>query len=215
VKRLILTKCPYFYFGKALSRASRFLTRWCSILSDHCADASLQWLCRFSSAFFARASLVWANVLVQSGAEGSTSISDTPFLEPAALSGPVEMHAVSVTTKTFVRFPVEKIDASSKCLQRRASSNLKRLRAEVTPQGAHQLSLTFRVPPLYSSPLYSKPPSSLQIAAHTFSCAMERSFLYHGRMYVSDYHVCFNSNIFSKGIKVRVSGLGRMYGNMA
>ncbi|GAQ87567.1 C2 domain-containing protein [Klebsormidium nitens] len=50
--------------------------------------------------------------------------------------------------------------------------------------------------------IFKLPPD--EIAMHTFSCAMERSFLYHGRMYVSDYHVCFNSNIFSKGIKVTI-----------
>jgi hypothetical protein len=47
---------------------------------------------------------MWTKVLVQSGAEGSTSITDTPFLEPSVLSGPVAMHAVSVTIKIVVRF---------------------------------------------------------------------------------------------------------------
>ncbi|XP_020598340.1 BAG-associated GRAM protein 1 isoform X2 [Phalaenopsis equestris] len=37
---------------------------------------------------------------------------------------------------------------------------------------------------------------------HSYSCALERSFLYHGRMYVSSWHVCFHSNVFSKQIKV-------------
>ncbi|PKA61566.1 C2 and GRAM domain-containing protein [Apostasia shenzhenica] len=37
---------------------------------------------------------------------------------------------------------------------------------------------------------------------HSYSCALERSFLYHGRMYVSAWHVCFHSNVFSKQIKV-------------
>ncbi|KAJ7548264.1 hypothetical protein O6H91_07G005000 [Diphasiastrum complanatum] len=37
---------------------------------------------------------------------------------------------------------------------------------------------------------------------HKFSCALERSFLYHGRMYVSSWHICFHSNVFSKQLKV-------------
>ncbi|KAK1319372.1 ADP-ribosylation factor GTPase-activating protein AGD12 [Acorus calamus] len=37
---------------------------------------------------------------------------------------------------------------------------------------------------------------------HSYSCALERSFLYHGRMYVSAWHICFHSNIFSKQMKV-------------
>ncbi|KAJ3678179.1 hypothetical protein LUZ60_001982 [Juncus effusus] len=39
---------------------------------------------------------------------------------------------------------------------------------------------------------------------HHYSCALERSFLYHGRMYVSAWHFCFHSNVFSKQIKVVV-----------
>ncbi|KAL0547369.1 hypothetical protein IC582_017299 [Cucumis melo] len=41
-----------------------------------------------------------------------------------------------------------------------------------------------------------------EIVEHSFSCALERSFLYHGRMYVSSWHICFHSNIFSKQMKV-------------
>nr|XP_043609764.1 BAG-associated GRAM protein 1 isoform X2 [Erigeron canadensis] len=41
-----------------------------------------------------------------------------------------------------------------------------------------------------------------EIVEHSYSCAMERSFLYHGRMYVSAWHICFHSNIFSKQMKV-------------
>lgn len=41
-----------------------------------------------------------------------------------------------------------------------------------------------------------------EVADHSFSCALERSFLYHGRMYVSAWHICFHSNIFSKQMKV-------------
>ncbi|CAL5417097.1 unnamed protein product [Camellia sinensis] len=41
-----------------------------------------------------------------------------------------------------------------------------------------------------------------EVAAHSYSCALERSFLYHGRMYVSAWHICFHSNVFSKQMKV-------------
>lgn len=41
-----------------------------------------------------------------------------------------------------------------------------------------------------------------QAADHSYSCALERSFLYHGRMYVSAWHICFHSNVFSKQMKV-------------
>lgn len=41
-----------------------------------------------------------------------------------------------------------------------------------------------------------------EVVQHSYSCAMERSFLYHGRMYVSAWHICFHSNVFSKQMKV-------------
>uniref|UniRef100_A0A3Q7HP89 C2 domain-containing protein n=1 Tax=Solanum lycopersicum TaxID=4081 RepID=A0A3Q7HP89_SOLLC len=40
------------------------------------------------------------------------------------------------------------------------------------------------------------------VVKHSYSCALERSFLYHGRIYVSTWHICFHSNVFSKQIKV-------------
>ncbi|CAL9184464.1 unnamed protein product [Musa hybrid cultivar] len=43
---------------------------------------------------------------------------------------------------------------------------------------------------------------SFQVICHSYSCALERSFLYHGRMYVSAWHICFHSNVFSKQMKV-------------
>lgn len=43
-----------------------------------------------------------------------------------------------------------------------------------------------------------------QVVDHSYSCALERSFLYHGRMYVSAWHICFHSNVFSKQMKVRL-----------
>ncbi|PHU08943.1 hypothetical protein BC332_20803 [Capsicum chinense] len=44
--------------------------------------------------------------------------------------------------------------------------------------------------------------TSGQVVEHSYSCALERSFLYHGRMYVSSWHICFHSNVFSKQMKV-------------
>ncbi|KAH9549690.1 hypothetical protein CY35_10G032200 [Sphagnum magellanicum] len=41
-----------------------------------------------------------------------------------------------------------------------------------------------------------------EVVKHSYSCALERSFLYHGRMYVSPLHICFHSNIFGKQLKV-------------
>lgn len=42
----------------------------------------------------------------------------------------------------------------------------------------------------------------LQVVEHKYSCALERSFLYHGRMYLSAWHICFHSNVFAKQMKV-------------
>ncbi|XP_042941035.1 BAG-associated GRAM protein 1-like isoform X2 [Carya illinoinensis] len=41
-----------------------------------------------------------------------------------------------------------------------------------------------------------------EVVKHSYSCALERSFLYHGRMYVSAWRICFHSNVFSKQMKV-------------
>ncbi|XP_010258477.1 PREDICTED: BAG-associated GRAM protein 1 isoform X2 [Nelumbo nucifera] len=41
-----------------------------------------------------------------------------------------------------------------------------------------------------------------EVVEHSYSCALERSFLYHGRMYISTWHICFHSNVFSKQMKV-------------
>ncbi|XP_065865518.1 BAG-associated GRAM protein 1 isoform X2 [Euphorbia lathyris] len=43
-----------------------------------------------------------------------------------------------------------------------------------------------------------------EIVERSYSCALERSFLYHGRIYVSAWHICFHSNVFSKQIKVMI-----------
>jgi hypothetical protein len=43
---------------------------------------------------------------------------------------------------------------------------------------------------------------SLQIVHQSYSCALERCFLLHGRMYISQWHLCFHSNVFSKQLNV-------------
>ncbi|KAL8493569.1 hypothetical protein ACS0TY_024664 [Phlomoides rotata] len=47
-----------------------------------------------------------------------------------------------------------------------------------------------------------------QVVEHSYSCALERSFLYHGRMYVSAWLICLHSNVFSKQMKVSFTSLG-------
>ncbi|WVZ74681.1 hypothetical protein U9M48_022840 [Paspalum notatum var. saurae] len=37
-----------------------------------------------------------------------------------------------------------------------------------------------------------------EIVHQSYSCALERCFLHHGRMYISQWHLCFHSNVFSK-----------------
>ncbi|GBG88291.1 hypothetical protein CBR_g46857 [Chara braunii] len=48
--------------------------------------------------------------------------------------------------------------------------------------------------------IFNLPPD--EIVLHSFSCALERSFLYHGRMYVSTHSICFHSNVFAKHLKI-------------
>ncbi|XP_020112245.1 BAG-associated GRAM protein 1-like [Ananas comosus] len=43
-----------------------------------------------------------------------------------------------------------------------------------------------------------------EVVYHSYTCALERSFLYHGRMYISPWHLCFHSNVFGKDLKVIV-----------
>ncbi|KAG0558823.1 hypothetical protein KC19_10G057900 [Ceratodon purpureus] len=48
--------------------------------------------------------------------------------------------------------------------------------------------------------IFELPPD--EVVEHSYSCALERSFLYHGRMYLSAWHVCFHSNVFAKDMKI-------------
>ncbi|XP_073395315.1 BAG-associated GRAM protein 1 isoform X1 [Physcomitrium patens] len=48
--------------------------------------------------------------------------------------------------------------------------------------------------------IFELPPD--EVIEHSYSCALERSFLYHGRMYLSAWHICFHSNVFAKQMKI-------------
>ncbi|KAJ3681402.1 hypothetical protein LUZ60_015891 [Juncus effusus] len=72
---------------------------------------------------------------------------------------------------------------------RRRISNLDRPGLTVVHQKPGPMQTIFGLPPD-------------EVVEHSYSCALERSFLYHGRMYVSAWHICFHSNVFSKQIKV-------------
>ncbi|KAL6573443.1 hypothetical protein OROHE_001902 [Orobanche hederae] len=52
--------------------------------------------------------------------------------------------------------------------------------------------------------LHQKHGSLQTVVEHSYSCALERSFLYHGRIYMSAWHICFHSNLFSKKLKLKV-----------
>ncbi|VAI58320.1 unnamed protein product [Triticum turgidum subsp. durum] len=41
-----------------------------------------------------------------------------------------------------------------------------------------------------------------EIVHHSYSCALERSFLRYGRMCISSWHLCFQSHVFSKQLNV-------------
>uniref|UniRef100_A0ACD5YWA9 Uncharacterized protein n=1 Tax=Avena sativa TaxID=4498 RepID=A0ACD5YWA9_AVESA len=41
-----------------------------------------------------------------------------------------------------------------------------------------------------------------EIGLHSYSCALERSFLHYGRMHISSWHLCFHSKVFSKQLNV-------------
>ncbi|KAJ3675379.1 hypothetical protein LUZ60_004421 [Juncus effusus] len=43
-----------------------------------------------------------------------------------------------------------------------------------------------------------------EVVYYNYSCALEKSILYHGRIYVSAWHLCFHSNVFTKQLKVIV-----------
>ncbi|CAJ1072017.1 GRAM domain-containing protein 2B-like [Xyrichtys novacula] len=41
---------------------------------------------------------------------------------------------------------------------------------------------------------------------HAFTCSMQKEGLYHGKLYISEHHVCFHSSVLLKDTKVAVSG---------
>lgn len=76
-------------------------------------------------------------------------------------------------------------------------SNAKLRRLSVVQQ-YEQVATEVRQKPGPLQTIFNLPPD--EVVLHNYSCALERSFLYHGRMYVSLYHICFHSNVFSKNI---------------
>jgi hypothetical protein len=45
-------------------------------------------------------------------------------------------------------------------------------------------------------------PLCIQIVHHSYSCALERSFLHHGHIYISQWHMHFYSCVFFKQLNV-------------
>ncbi|VAI46807.1 unnamed protein product [Triticum turgidum subsp. durum] len=50
-----------------------------------------------------------------------------------------------------------------------------------------------------------------EIVHHSYSCALERSFLRYGRMCISSWHLCFQSHVFSKQLNVSTIPLQDIY----
>ncbi|XP_020489762.2 GRAM domain-containing protein 2B-like [Labrus bergylta] len=46
----------------------------------------------------------------------------------------------------------------------------------------------------------------LENLTHAFTCAMQKEVPYHGKLYISDHHVCFHSSVLLKETKVAISG---------
>eukprot|EP00897_Mesotaenium_endlicherianum_P004728 jgi/Mesen1/4283/ME000022S03574 len=74
----------------------------------------------------------------------------------------------------------------------------RRFSQQLEPQVA--VATEVRQKPGLLQTVFDLPPD--EVILYTFSCALERSFLYHGRMYISAWHICFQSNIFGKQIRV-------------
>ncbi|KAM6989812.1 uncharacterized protein LKV04_009401 [Tautogolabrus adspersus] len=46
----------------------------------------------------------------------------------------------------------------------------------------------------------------LEKLTHAFTCAMQKEVPYHGKLYISEHHVCFHSSVLLKDTKVAISG---------
>ncbi|KAL6846767.1 hypothetical protein ACP4OV_024215 [Aristida adscensionis] len=127
----------------------------------------------------------------------STSLgSVTVDVESEGQQGPDWYTLDSVSGQVCLHIKAIKVhESSSRALNNSAEADARR-RISLDKQGptvVHQK-------PGHLQTIFGLPPD--EVVNHSYSCALERSFLYHGRMYVSSWHICFHSNVFSKQIKV-------------
>ncbi|XP_066397555.1 BAG-associated GRAM protein 1-like [Miscanthus floridulus] len=131
--------------------------------------------------------IVWKSTIL-----GSVTVP----VESEVPSGPVWHTLDSTSGQVCLHIKVIKVhESSSRALNSSAEAGARR-RISLDKQGptvVHQ-----KPGPLQT--IFELPPD--EVVDHSYSCALERSFLYHGRMYVSSWHICFHSNVFFKDIKV-------------
>ncbi|XP_037435415.1 BAG-associated GRAM protein 1-like [Triticum dicoccoides] len=128
--------------------------------------------------------------------KSTTLGSVTVPVESEGQSGPVWYTLDSSSGQVCLHIKAIKVhETSSRALNNTAEADARR-RISLDKQGptvVHQK-------PGHLQTIFGLPPD--EVVEHSYSCALERSFLYHGRMYVSSWHICFHSNVFSKQIKV-------------
>ncbi|VAI34695.1 unnamed protein product [Triticum turgidum subsp. durum] len=128
--------------------------------------------------------------------KSTTLGSVTVPVESEGQSGPVWYTLDSSSGQVCLHIKAIKVhESSSRALNNTAEADARR-RISLDKQGptvVHQK-------PGHLQTIFGLPPD--EVVEHSYSCALERSFLYHGRMYLSSWHICFHSNVFSKQIKV-------------